>query len=250
MDNIKKIFFLLWCVLFLSGCSKENFVLIAHRGASLDAVEHTFEAYDIAIENGGTNIEQDIVVSGEGTLYVSHDRSAKRITGTDKAFIEMSDSEINELETQNGEHILTLESVFKRYGNEVTYVVELRDIGEQIKPFVSLVNKYGLEKNIILQSFSFQILENADEVFPEMTKMLLFQNGNANVEEYLKSDIVDIICLAKADFSKKVLNQVHDNKKELFLYTVNDIQEINIFKEMGVDGLFTDDIVNAIEIFE
>ena len=44
----------------------------SHRG-SKGSNEHTFEAYDEAIKAGSHNIEQDVVVSRDGTLYVSHD---------------------------------------------------------------------------------------------------------------------------------------------------------------------------------
>ena len=42
--------------------------LIAHRGASGYAPEHTLEAYRLAIEQGAHYVEQDLQMSKEGVL--------------------------------------------------------------------------------------------------------------------------------------------------------------------------------------
>lgn len=103
-----------------------SMMVISHRGASGEEIEHTFSAYDLAILYGSKYIEQDLVTSKEGTLYVSHDENAKRITGIDKKFSEMTDSEIDQLRTENGEKIHSLQEVFNRYNDSVTYVIELK----------------------------------------------------------------------------------------------------------------------------
>ncbi|MEO1781207.1 glycerophosphodiester phosphodiesterase family protein [Enterococcus diestrammenae] len=66
----------------------------------------------LAIQYGSKYIEQDLVTSKQGTLYVSHDLSAKRLTGVDKQFSDMTDVEINVLKTIIGESILSLRDVF------------------------------------------------------------------------------------------------------------------------------------------
>ena len=52
----------------------------SHRG-SAGPLEHSFQAYDDAINAGSHNIEQDIVISSDGVLYVSHDIAALSMTG-------------------------------------------------------------------------------------------------------------------------------------------------------------------------
>ena len=47
----------------------------SHRGSDGDE-EHSFKAYDAAIEAGSRYIEQDVVISADGILYVSHDLNA------------------------------------------------------------------------------------------------------------------------------------------------------------------------------
>ena len=55
-------------------------VLIAHRGASAYAPEHTLEAYELAIDQGVDFIEPGVQVSRDGHLVVIHDLTLNRTT--------------------------------------------------------------------------------------------------------------------------------------------------------------------------
>ena len=60
--------------------------LIAHRGASGYAPEHTLEAYRLAIEQGSHYVEQDLQMSKEGVLVCLHDLSLERTTNVQERF--------------------------------------------------------------------------------------------------------------------------------------------------------------------
>ena len=60
--------------------------LIAHRGASGYAPEHTLEAYRLAIEQGAHYVEQDLQMSKEGVLVCLHDLSLERTTNVQERF--------------------------------------------------------------------------------------------------------------------------------------------------------------------
>ena len=60
---------------------KKDFTLIAHRGASYDAPENTFEAFDLALEMGFDNVETDVQLSSDGRSVLIHDESLYRTTG-------------------------------------------------------------------------------------------------------------------------------------------------------------------------
>ncbi len=59
--------------------SGESPLVIAHRGASGDRVEHTLEAYRIAIDYGADFIEPDLVLTKDGILVARHENE---ISGT------------------------------------------------------------------------------------------------------------------------------------------------------------------------
>ncbi len=54
--------------------------VIAHRGASGYAPEHTHEAYKLAIEQGADAVEPDVVFSSDGVLVVRHENDLSSST--------------------------------------------------------------------------------------------------------------------------------------------------------------------------
>lgn len=61
-------------------------ILVAHRGASAYAPEHTLEAYKLAIEQGADFVEQDLQVTRDGVLVCLHDTTLERTTDVEEVF--------------------------------------------------------------------------------------------------------------------------------------------------------------------
>ena len=53
--------------------------VVAHRGASAYAPEHTLAAYKLALEMGADFVEQDLAVTKDGILICLHDASLERV---------------------------------------------------------------------------------------------------------------------------------------------------------------------------
>ena len=60
--------------------------LIAHRGASAYAPEHTLEAYRLAMQQGADFVEQDLQITKDGVLVCLHDITLERTTNVAKIF--------------------------------------------------------------------------------------------------------------------------------------------------------------------
>ncbi len=65
---------------------KPDKVLVAHRGASAYAPEHTLEAYRLAITQGADFVEQDLQISKDGVLVCLHDLTLERTTNVEEVF--------------------------------------------------------------------------------------------------------------------------------------------------------------------
>lgn len=61
-------------------------VLIAHRGASAYAPEHTIAAYELAIKQGADFVEQDLQLTKDGVLVCMHDMTLERTTNVEEVF--------------------------------------------------------------------------------------------------------------------------------------------------------------------
>jgi len=64
--------------------------LIAHRGASAYAPEHTLDAYRLAITQGADFVEQDLAVTKDGELVCIHDLTLERTTNVEEVFPDRS----------------------------------------------------------------------------------------------------------------------------------------------------------------
>jgi glycerophosphoryl diester phosphodiesterase len=60
--------------------------LVAHRGASAYAPEHTLEAYTLAMAQGADFVEQDLAVTKDGVLVCIHDLTLERTTNVKEVF--------------------------------------------------------------------------------------------------------------------------------------------------------------------
>src|SRR3954451_8598709 len=60
--------------------------LIAHRGASAYAPEHTLAAYTLAISQGADFVEQDLAVTSDGVLVCVHDLTLERTMNVEQVF--------------------------------------------------------------------------------------------------------------------------------------------------------------------
>jgi glycerophosphoryl diester phosphodiesterase len=61
-------------------------ILVAHRGASAYAPEHTIAAYRLAVEQGADFVEQDLQISKDGVLVCLHDLTLERTTDVEQVF--------------------------------------------------------------------------------------------------------------------------------------------------------------------
>ncbi len=56
--------------------------VVAHRGSSYAAAEHTLEAYVRALDEGAEGLECDVRLTADGHLVCVHDRTLERVTNT------------------------------------------------------------------------------------------------------------------------------------------------------------------------
>jgi glycerophosphoryl diester phosphodiesterase len=74
-------------IMTISGSAQySKKTLVAHRGASAYAPEHTVAAYKLAIEMGADYVEQDLAVTKDGVLICLHDASLERTTNVEQLF--------------------------------------------------------------------------------------------------------------------------------------------------------------------
>ena len=219
----------------------------SHRGSAGDD-ELTLAAYDRAVEAGSKYLEADIVVSASGTAYLAHDDQAFDMTGYNGFFSGMTDGQIDALETKAGNKVIRLKDLFDKYGDSVTYLVDIKySSSRNIDAFTETVKEYGFENNVIACSSYFNALSPLEDEFPDMDKLYVCRDP-ATFDLALVKDYVDIISVPAELMTSEYLKAAHDNDKKFSVWTLNTDKEISDAIELGVDTYFTDDSALAIRL--
>jgi glycerophosphoryl diester phosphodiesterase len=240
---------------------------VAHRGASAYAPEHTFAAYDLALEMGADYIEQDLQLTADGVLVVLHDNTLDRTargpladcTGPviTKTLDQIKRCDVgswfNEAYPEHakpsyvGLQIPTLEEVFERYGTDVRYYIETK-MPEQApmmeEKLIALIDEYGLRKGavrrwqVLIQSFSPESLIKIHAIDPELP---LIQLGIAGTDQALRAAAEYAVGVGPSfgGVDQEFVEAAHGLCLEVHPYTVNSARDMQEMIDAGVDGMFT-----------
>jgi len=141
--------------------SPQDFLVIAHRGASSYAPENTSAAFDLALQMGARHLELDVHLSRDGHLVVIHDDTLDRTTNGTGAVVSQTLAELQALDAGSwfgesfaGERIPTLAEVLTRYCGRAHLHIELKGHTAHLAQHtVDLVRTHGMVQHVTLTSF-------------------------------------------------------------------------------------------------
>ena len=228
------------------GQKPKDICMIAHRGYSGRYHQNTELAFSKAAKHGSGGAETDIRMTKDGVFVCNHNPTVILKDGTE---LSVKDSTYEELTAQPLRNQKGFQKVylctFRRYlevmkENNMICFVELKDdyTDDQVKEIFNLVEEvYDLSK-CILQSFEFDNLIKARELFPDLPIMLTYGMDDSNYErcfEYGFSIDADYQCA-----TEEMVKEFHDRGLEVALYTANDIFALSYCRSLGVDYIESD----------
>jgi glycerophosphoryl diester phosphodiesterase len=187
--------------------------LVAHRGASAYAPEHTLAAYRLAIAQGADYVEQDLAVTRDGVLICLHDDSLERTTDVEQVFpdratidaasgrrqwlaLDFTLDEIKRLDAGSwfgpafaGERVPTWEEAVAAVGTSAGLYPELKTPAlyrargvDQTALFVDSIRRLGLDRrspgSLIVQSFDEQPLRDLTKSLPGLPRVFLIDTDD------------------------------------------------------------------------
>lgn len=245
--------------------------VIAHRGASWDAPEHTLAAYDRAVAEGTDFLEADLWQASDGSLVCIHDPIVDRTSNGTGPVVEFTPSQLRELDFGSwfnranpershdeyaGESVVLFEEMLRRYRDvdpPLRFHVETKHLyraGEEagaIDPsmeheLVRLLRELDmLDGRVMIQSFWPRSLAVVNELTDDALPTALLCPGPGPERLPDRVDVAapsHIALLADLGY----VARMHGQGKEVHTWTVDDPDVMRTLVDAGVDGIFTNQV--------
>jgi glycerophosphoryl diester phosphodiesterase len=269
---------------------------IAHRGASGYAPEHTSAAYKLAMEQKANFVEPDLAVSKDNVLFCMHDDTLERTTNVAEVFPDrvstgyqtrqpgkhwlandFTMAELKRLDSGKwfkpefaGQRLLTFQEMIDLVKSRPGFGIypELKSPElyksrgiDQVKLFVDLVRKNGLEKPeslktmpVIIQSFDESAIRRVAVDLPTIPRVFLTNKDEDVTEARIKELAKFATGIAPEKFviarHPEMVARAHAagltvtswtfraDDKEMKFPSVRDEMQHFLY-ELGIDALFT-----------
>lgn len=224
---------------------------IAHRGASAYAPENTIAAFEKACELGADAIELDLRQTLDEQLVVFHDRRLDRTTSGRGHVASLTLSELKRLDVGgwfgkkfSGQRIQTLTEIFERFRQRVRFVIELKG-GSDFHPgieerLVTLIQIYGVVDQVLVHSFDHYAIKKIKELDPGIKTGAILMGRPLNLVGLADRQGFEALSLHHALVLKRDLELCRAANLEVYVWTVNEVDEMRRLVEARVTGIITD----------
>jgi glycerophosphoryl diester phosphodiesterase len=222
--------------------------IIAHRGASFDAPENTVAASKLAWSANADAVECDIHFTKDSKVIVSHDGTTRRTTGQSLTIRETSADELRKLDAGSymspgfkNEKLPFLEELIATVPAGKELVTEIKCGPEVLPELKRIISSSRKDITYTFIAFDFQTISETKKLFPSNSCYWLCSN-----KELLKKNIslvpasgIEGVSLSHGIINDEVVKQVKAMNKELFTWTVDDVDEAKRLMVLGVKGITT-----------
>lgn len=228
-------------------------LILGHRGSSGEAPENTLAAIKAAKEAGADGVEFDVKLTKDREVVLLHDPKVDR-TSNGKGFVK--DIFFNDLRKLDfgewkgnafkGERAPLLADVFEEFGDDFLLNIEITNYltpkDGLVEEITKVVRRSGKEMNLLFSSFSSKNLAMVKQYIPNALVGQLVLPGLAGwrqrmacAENYLYSVHPNLSNIGNGFVSKAI-----KEGKRIFVWTVNDQENIKNAIRLGANAIITD----------
>ncbi|MFJ4523871.1 glycerophosphodiester phosphodiesterase [Streptomyces sp. NPDC088810] len=253
--------------------------VVAHRGASEDAPEHTLAAYRKAIEDGADALECDVRLTADGHLVCVHDRRVNRTSNgrgavsalelADLAALDFGSWKTREAwrgrdEEPDWEHrpedreetsVLTLERLLELVadaGRRVELAIETKHptrwAGQVEERLIALLERFGLdtpasaaESPVRIMSFSARSLHRVRAAAPTLPTVYLMQFVSPRLRDGRLPAGVQVAgpSMRIVRNHPAYIERLKRAGHQVHVWTVNEPEDVDLCVGLGVDAIIT-----------
>ncbi|WP_125769223.1 glycerophosphodiester phosphodiesterase [Companilactobacillus furfuricola] len=233
----------------IKKASPKQPIIFSHRGSPYNAPEHSFAGYDNAIKDGSHFIEQDVWLSKDNKLYVTHDNNLKRTTGKNIEVSKSTSKQLSKVKLRNGEKLHQLKDVFKHYQKNVHYIIEAKknsgDNTDTEKALATQLNKSKMNNNVIIQDTDIGGIELLHSFKPQKNVPYLWLMEASGEDQYLENikvapSYITFLSLDAQQATPKIIKAIHKRNMLSDLWTIQTYNDnYNAIKHNKADSIFT-----------
>ena len=218
-------------------------LVIAHRGASSTQPENTLASFEKAVDLGAEMVELDVHLCKTGELVVIHDYSLKRTSNSHGLVSHKTLSDLQILDAGNGEIIPTLNEVFELIDGKAKINIELKGQSVAAETARLIQSKIQERKqkaeDFIISSFHHKQLKEFHALMPDVPIGILYERDPKGYQKLAQELDAFSINLSINHADKKSIREIHQHRLQVWVYTVNSVEEFERMKALGVDAVFT-----------
>lgn len=222
--------------------------ITAHRGASLAAPENTLAAVQRAIDAGATFVEIDVQRTADGKLVVSHDADLMRVARDPSVISESTFDALRAIDVGSsfgkefaGERLPTLDEVIDLTQGHVKLIVELKsyrgDAKALVADVVDTLRRRQMLDEAVTMSLKYDETQQVKRLEPKLEVGFI---ASAALGDISRLD-VDFLAVSKSQATDALVAAAHAQDKQVFVWTVDDRDEMFTMIDRGVDNIITND---------
>jgi glycerophosphoryl diester phosphodiesterase len=213
---------------------------IGHRGAAGYAPENTLASIEKAISLDLDLVEVDVQRTRDGHLVILHDERVDRTTNGTGLVSEIPLRSLRKLDAGVGQCIPTLLDVLQAANGRIGLILELKVQGLAAQSYEG-VQRSAFDGPVIYASFVHSEMRSIREADPQALTMALFGRLGKNTAFAAAQSVqATHVGFNYRVVTKSLVETCHQRGLVVFVYTVNERQDIQKQKSLGVDGIISD----------
>lgn len=226
----------------------DNTYVTSHRGGGFYEVENTLSSIKVGADSNADFAEIDIQITKDNNIILLHDNTFKRVYGVDKSPADMDLEEIKQLSVKSKLN----KDIKLKVPTLQEAIVQARDAGIKLnieikgkkKDFyntavraVEIVKKMNFQKECIFTSLNLDALKVIKKYDDELKTGYILVVA---FEDIVNIVGVDYLIVEESIATREFIQQAHKSGKQVHVWTLNDIDKIKKFIELGADNIITD----------
>ncbi|MDT3778331.1 glycerophosphodiester phosphodiesterase family protein [Nitrospira sp. MA-1] len=213
-------------------------IRIGHRGAAGHAPENTLASLNLAIKLGVDMVEFDVRRTADGALVLLHDDLVDRTTNGKGTVENLSLSVLRELDAGGGERIPLLEEALACLSGRAGAMIELkvRGIAADV---CALVKAADFQGTVIYASFFHEELLPVKRLIGDAFTLALIEDLPIPYTAFATAAQATHVGVAWDTVTPPLVKAFQEQGFKVFVYTVNEPEDIGRMKQMGVDGIIS-----------